>query len=98
MTKQELIAVTAEKAEIIQAKAKEAVEAAFDAIKEALKSEGRFLVPQFGTFTVRERSKRKGKNPQTGETIEIAASKTVGFKPAPCLKESLMKKKCCKKK
>ena len=54
-----------------------------------LKKEKRFAYPSFGTFTVRSRKARKGRNPQTGEEIKIKASKTVGFKPAPTLKSSL---------
>ncbi len=99
MTKQELIAKAAEAAKgTTQVDAKLIIEAAFAAIKAALKEEGRFSFPEFGTFTVRERAARMGKNPQTGATIKIAASKTVGFKPSPSFKEMLMKKKAAKKK
>ncbi|MBT5633626.1 MAG: HU family DNA-binding protein, partial [Nitrospina sp.] len=55
----------------------------------AIKKEKRFAYPSFGTFTVRSRKARKGRNPRTGEEIKIKASKTVGFKPAPTLKNSL---------
>lgn len=99
MTKQELIDLVAKEAGLeTKAVAKKAVEATFEAIAGTLKKEGRFLVPSFGTFSVRERAAREGKNPKTGEAIKIAASKTVGFKPAPCVKEMLNAKKCCKKK
>ena len=57
--------------------------------EKAIKKEKRFAYPSFGTFTVRTRKARKGRNPQTGEEIKIKASKTVGFKPAPTLKNSL---------
>ena len=63
--------------------------AAFEAISKAIKKEKRFTYPGFGTFTVRNRKARTGRNPQTGATIKIKASKTVGFKPAPTLKGSL---------
>ena len=61
----------------------------FGVIGGAIKDENRFSYPGFGTFTVKERSARKGRNPRTGAAINIQASKTVGFKPAPGLKESL---------
>ena len=63
--------------------------ATFDAISKAIKKEKRFTYPGFGTFTVRNRKARTGRNPQTGAAIKIKASKTVGFKPAPTLKGSL---------
>lgn len=69
--------------------ASEVLDAAFDAIGKAIKKDKRFAYPGFGTFTVRNRKARKGRNPQTGEEIKIKASKTVGFKPAPSLKSSL---------
>ena len=65
------------------------VDAAFENISKAIKKEKRFAYPSFGTFTVRSRKARKGRNPRTGEEIKIKASKTVGFKPAPTLKKSL---------
>jgi len=65
------------------------IDATFDSIGKSIKKEKRFSYPAFGTFTVRNRKARKGRNPQTGEEIKIKASKTVGFKPAPTLKSSL---------
>ena len=65
------------------------LDAVFENISKAIKKEKRFAYPGFGTFTVRSRKARKGRNPQTGEEIKIKASKTVGFKPAPTLKGSL---------
>ncbi len=65
------------------------IDATFDAMGKAIKKDKRFAYPGFGTFTVRSRKARKGRNPQTGEEIKIKASKTVGFKPAPTLKTSL---------
>ncbi len=65
------------------------LDSAFDNISKSIKKEKRFAYPGFGTFTVRTRKARKGRNPQTGEEIKIKASKTVGFKPAPTLKNSL---------
>ena len=65
------------------------LDSVFENISKAIKKEKRFAYPGFGTFTVRNRKARKGRNPQTGEEIKIKASKTVGFKPAPTLKNSL---------
>ena len=65
------------------------IDATFDNIGRSIKKEKRFAYPAFGTFTVRNRKARKGRNPQTGAEIKIKASKTVGFKPAPTLKSSL---------
>ena len=65
------------------------IDATFDSIGKSIKKDKRFSYPTFGTFTVRNRKARKGRNPQTGEEIKIKASKTVGFKPAPTLKSSL---------
>ena len=65
------------------------IDAAFESIGKSIKKEKRFSYPAFGTFTVRNRKARKGRNPQTGEERKIKASKTVGFKPAPTLKSSL---------
>ena len=65
------------------------IDAAFESIGKSIKKEKRFSYPAFGTFTVRNRKARKGRNPQTGEEIKIKASRTVGFKPAPTLKSSL---------
>jgi len=63
--------------------------AVFEAVRNAVKRDKRFSFPGFGTFTVRNRKPRKGRNPRTGAAITIKASKTVGFKPAPKLKSVL---------
>ena len=65
------------------------LDAAFEVMGGAIGEEKRFTYPGFGTFTVKERSARKGRNPQTGEAIKVKASRTVSFKPAPSLKDSL---------
>ncbi len=90
MTKAELVNKVAESAEGVSKKTvEELIDATFDAIGASVKKEKRFAMPGFGTFTVRNRAARTGRNPQTGATIKIKASKTVGFKPAPSLKEKL---------
>lgn len=65
------------------------VDTVFETISKTIKKEKRFAYPGFGTFEVRTRKARKGRNPQTGETIKIKASKTVGFRPAKAMKEKL---------
>ncbi len=65
------------------------VNAVFGTIKTNLAEDGAFSFPGFGTFKVKERAARKGRNPRTGAEITIAASKTVTFKPAPKFKGSL---------
>ena len=65
------------------------LDAAFGVIGTTLRDEKRCAWPGFGTFVVQERAARKGRNPRTGEDIQIKASRTVGFKPAPALKQDL---------
>lgn len=92
MTKDELIVAVVKSCkgdDVSKRLAGDIVDATFQAIAKAVKKEKRFAMPSFGTFTVRSRKARKGRNPQTGEEIKIKASKTVGFKPAPTLKNSL---------
>jgi DNA-binding protein HU-beta len=89
MTKGELIDAVAKSAEISKVAAGMAVDATFDSIAKAIRKSKRFQVPGFGTFTVRSRKARKGRNPQTGAVINIKASRSVGFKPAPVLKKGL---------
>jgi DNA-binding protein HU-beta len=67
----------------------EMVDALFMTISRTIKKDGRFFYPGFGTWTVRQRKARMGRNPQTGAEITIKASKTVGFKPAKELKADL---------
>jgi DNA-binding protein HU-beta len=89
MTKGELVEAVAKSAHISKLTAGDAVDATFENIGKAIQKSKRFQVPGFGTFTVRSRKARKGRNPQTGATISIKASRTVGFKPAPVLKKGL---------
>ncbi len=93
MTKAELIARVHEKvgdATLTKKLAESIIEATFDTIKESLDGDNaRFIYPRFGTFTVKERAARKGRNPQNNAEILIPAYKTVTFKPAPQFKDSL---------
>ncbi len=92
MTKAELInAIQKTKGlpELTKKATGEIVDAVFTQLTKAIKKEKRFVYPGFGTFTVRKRKARKGRNPRTGEVINIKATKTVTFKPAPMLKKKL---------
>ena len=75
--------------EISKKDAESVIDAVFGVIGQGIKTEHRFTYPKFGTFTIRERPARDGRNPQTGAKIKIKASKTVAFKPAPTLRDSL---------
>jgi DNA-binding protein HU-beta len=59
-----------------------------ETIREGLETEGKIRISDLGTFEVRDRAERKGRNPQTGEEIKIAASKTIAFKATKALKEA----------
>jgi DNA-binding protein HU-beta len=72
-----------------KAKAERALEAILDAMKGALKKGDRVQLVGFGSFTVKKRAARTGRNPQTGEKINIPASKTVGFKAGEAMKGGL---------
>ena len=69
--------------------AAEIIDTVFATVGKAIKKDSRFSYPSFGTFTVKKRAARKGRNPRTGDEIKIKASKTIGFKPAPGLKKTL---------
>jgi DNA-binding protein HU-beta len=86
MNKTELVKAVAEQAELTQKDAAKAVDALIETISETLAQEEKIQLIGFGTFEVRERSARKGRNPQTGEEIDIAASKVPAFKPGKELK------------
>jgi DNA-binding protein HU-beta len=87
MNKTELVNQVAEKSELSKKDAAKAVDALFHTISETLAKGDKIQVLGFGNFEVRERSARKGRNPQTGEEIDIAASKVPAFSPGKSLKE-----------
>ncbi|MFF0825986.1 HU family DNA-binding protein [Brevibacillus porteri] len=89
MNKTELVTRVAETTELTKKDATKAVDAILDAIADALKEGDKVSLIGFGNFEVRERAARKGRNPQTGEEIEIAASKMPAFKPGKELKDSV---------
>ncbi len=89
MNKTQLIDVVANKTGLKKKEAEAAVVAVFGSIEEALKAGEKVQLIGFGTFEVKERAARTGRNPHTGETIEIAASKYAAFSAGKALKESL---------
>lgn len=86
MTKADLIAQVAKKADLTAKAAKAAVTAVFSTVSEAMKRSEKVVVTGFGTFMVRNRAARKGRNPQTGAPIQIPATKTPGFTSGKSLK------------
>ena len=89
MNKAELIQAVAEKGGYSKKDAEVALTAVIDAITDALKAGEKVSIVGFGTFAVKERAARSGKNPQTGETIEIAASKAPAFVAGKALKDAI---------
>ncbi|MEI4790300.1 non-specific DNA-binding protein Hbs [Bacillus sp. FJAT-53060] len=89
MNKTELINAVAESSELSKKDATKAVDSVFDTILDALKNGDKIQLIGFGNFEVRERSARKGRNPQTGAEIEIPASKVPAFKPGKALKDAV---------
>ncbi len=93
MTKSELIEAVVASANspenLTKKAAAEIFDVIFEEIKAAIRKDGRFSIPGFGTFTKKERAAREGRNPQTGEPIKIAASTTIAFKAAKDIKDSL---------
>jgi DNA-binding protein HU-beta len=89
MNKSELIDAVAEEADISKAAAGRAVDAMVGAMTQALKARDQITLVGFGTFMVRERAARSGRNPRTGETIEIAASAMPVFKAGKALKDAV---------
>lgn len=89
MNKSELVASVAEVAELTKKDAEKAVNAVFASVQKALVEDDKVQIIGLGTFEVRTRAARKGRNPQTGETIEIPASKNPVFKAGKALKEAV---------
>jgi DNA-binding protein HU-beta len=89
MNKGDLIESVAGKAGLSRADATRAVDAVIESITGALKSGGAVSLVGFGTFAVKARAARQGRNPRTGETIQIKASKVPGFKAGKGLKDAV---------
>ncbi|ODP97029.1 MULTISPECIES: nucleoid-associated protein HU-beta [Salinivibrio] len=89
MNKSQLIDQIAEGADISKASAGRALDAFVEAVSDTLKSGDQVALVGFGTFSVRERAARTGRNPQTGAEIQIAAAKVPGFKAGKALKDAV---------
>jgi DNA-binding protein HU-beta len=89
MNKSELVHSVAEKIDIPKATAAKAVDAIIDSIKESLTEGDPVTLIGFGTFSVRDRAARTGRNPKTGDPIEIKEAKVPIFKPGKALKEAV---------
>jgi DNA-binding protein HU-beta len=86
MTKQDLVAQVAKHTNLSMRAAKGAVDSVFSSVADALKRDEKVVVTGFGTFLVRKRAARKGRNPQTGAEIQIPSTKTPGFTAGKSLK------------
>lgn len=89
MTKADLIDSVASKVDLPKQKAEEIVNGVFDDIVAALKNGDKVNISGFGTFSISQRKARTGRNPKTGETIQIASSRAAKFKAGKTLKDSL---------
>ncbi len=89
MNKTELIAAIAEKAELSKKDSEKALKAFIDVVADELKNNNKVQLVGFGTFEVSERAARAGRNPKTGEVMEIAASKSPKFKAGKALKDAV---------
>ena len=89
MNKAELVDAIADSADLPKAAASRALDAVINSITEALKTGEQVSLVGFGTFTVKARAARTGRNPRTGDPIEIAAAKVPGFKAGKALKDAV---------
>ncbi len=89
MNKSELIEAIAASADLPKASASRALDAMVESITEALQGNDQVVLVGFGTFTVKDRAARIGRNPQTGEPIQIKAAKVPGFKAGKALKDAV---------
>ena len=89
MTKKDLIEVIAKKANLTNKASRDAIQIALNTIRDSLKRGEKVVLTGFGTFTVRKRAERVGRNPKTGEKITLAARKTPGFTPGKTFKKEI---------
>lgn len=89
MNKAELIDLISEKAELPKASASKALDAVLEGVTLSLQNGDPVVIVNFGTFTVKQRAARLGRNPSTGEKININAAKVVGFKAGKALKDAV---------
>ena len=86
MTKRDLIELVSKKANLTNKAARESVDAFLNAVRDSLKRGEKVVITGFGTFSIRKRAARPGRNPKTGDKITIAARKAPGFTPGKTLK------------
>ncbi len=89
MNKSELVSAVAEKVGLTKKDTEKVVVAVFESVKEAMSEGEKVQIIGFGTFDVRERKAREGRNPSTGEPIQISASKVPAFKAGKALKDAV---------
>ncbi|RQD64647.1 MAG: HU family DNA-binding protein [Desulfonatronovibrio sp. MSAO_Bac4] len=89
MTKADLVSKMADKADLTKTDAEKGLNAFLESVQDTLVSEGKLTLTGFGTFAVEERKARNGRNPRTGEEIQIPACKVVKFRPGKILKDAV---------
>jgi len=89
MNRAELVDLISERAELSKVVATRALDVLLEGITTSLRENDPVVIVNFGTFTVKERSAREGRNPSTGEKIKIKATKVVGFKAGKALKDAV---------
>lgn len=89
MTKAELVEAVASQSRLTRKAATQVLEVVFGQIGKAVKKDARFSYPGFGTWSIRTRKARKIRNPQTNELMKLKATRTIGFRPAKELKQTL---------
>lgn len=89
MTKKDLIALVAKKANLTNKASREAVDGMLNGIRDSLKRGEKVVITGFGTFSIRKRGERVGRNPKTGERITLSARKAPGFTPGKTLKKAV---------
>ena len=92
MNRTEMIDLISEKAELTKAAAARALDALLEGVTLSLRAGDPVVLVNFGTFVVKQRAAREGRNPQTGQKINIKAAKIVGFKAGKALKEAVKEK------
>lgn len=96
MNRAELVDLISEKAELTKAAASRALDAILDGVTGSLQKGDPVVIVNFGTWTVKQRAAREGRNPSTGEKIKIKAAKVVNFKAGKALKEAVKEKEDAK--
>lgn len=89
MTKRDLVELVAKKANLTNKAARDAVQGTLNAIRDSLKRGEKVVLTGFGTFSVRKRAARPGRNPKTGDKLTISARKAPGFTPGKTLKKAV---------